>query len=355
MPPSGWYDDPDQPWTWRYFDGAHWTDHRAPMWVPPARDPRSLSVWFDSAVAVVKRAVRQAGALLVVVWGVLGALGWWLLISAFDDDRGRELRRLLDIDQRTFGPLGSTTTTELTTAEADRVWELLQDIFWSTLPWLVALGLAFVVTSAWSIGAAVRAGRPSPDDMPSSPRQREGVGAIAAVAVRRTPAVLASGVVVAGLFAAVWLLATMPVVLVAVAGGGGAAVALTVVFVVLLVAVATFVLWGRLALAPVIAAVGGHGLGVRRSWELTHGRFWFVVGRLMITALIAGGVTSVVNLVNAFGQFLGFAAYVAIVTLVQAVATAAAIVATVAGHLATIDQVDDLDGVDGVDGVDAPP
>lgn len=342
MPPPGWYDDPDHPWTWRYFDGAHWTDHRSPMWVPPASDPRSLSVWFDRSVAAVKQSARRVGVSLGVVWLVLGALGWLLAVASFDDARGRELRRLLDLDQRTFGPFGSSTTTELTSAEADRAWELLQDIFWSALPWLIALAVAFVVASAWSVGVVARAAQRPVDDGSSSARQSpERFATLAGAGVRRVPAVIGSGLVVFLLFVAVWLAASMPVVLVVLVGGGGAAIALTAVFVALLVAVVTAWLWARLTLAAVIAATGGHGIGIRRSWALTRGRFWFVTGRLLITALIAGSLSSVVNLVTTSAQFLEFAPYVALVMLLQAVAAAVAIMVTVCGHLATIEQVDD--------------
>jgi hypothetical protein len=34
--PSGWYDDPEHPEQYRYWDGANWTDHRSPKKAPPA-------------------------------------------------------------------------------------------------------------------------------------------------------------------------------------------------------------------------------------------------------------------------------------------------------------------------------
>ncbi len=80
MPPSGWYDDPEQPWTWRYWDGARWTDHRSPMWVPPARDPLSFSSWFERSVDAAKVAIRRVGVLLVGVWLLFGIAGWWLVV-----------------------------------------------------------------------------------------------------------------------------------------------------------------------------------------------------------------------------------------------------------------------------------
>ena len=84
MPPSGWYDDTEHPWTWRYWDGAYWTDHRAPMWVPPVRDPKSLSAWFERSVAAVKVAVRRVGVVLASMWLVLGVLGAWFVVTVFD-------------------------------------------------------------------------------------------------------------------------------------------------------------------------------------------------------------------------------------------------------------------------------
>ena len=338
MPPSGWYDDPEHPWTWRYWDGARWTDHRAPMWVPPARDPASFSAWFEAAVAVAKVAVRRVGVLLVAVWLLFGVAGWVLVMSAFDGDRGRELRRLLDIDQNVFG--GSTVSTELTDAEAERAWELLQDIFWAALPWMIVLGIGFVLLTAWSVALAAQATRARATDVPDADGSVESLGSLARAAVRRAPAVIASGATVSLIIVGVWAVAWSPVVLVALVGGG-AAIVLTVVFVVLLLIVVTAWLWVRLSLASVIAAAGGHGIGVRRSWELTREQFWYAAGRLLITGLIAGVASGLINSATGFGQFLGFAVYLAIVVILQAAALAASVIVTVSGHLAAIDQLAD--------------
>jgi hypothetical protein len=349
MPLPGWYDDPERPLTWRYWDGARWSDHRAPHWVPPVRDPTSFSTWFERSVDAVKLAVRRVGLLLVSVWLLLAVLGWGLMVAVFESDRGRELRRLLDVDQTFFGA-GSTVTFELTNAEADRAWELTQQLFWSALPWTIALVVASIVASAWSVALVAQAVKQHVvseqvvGDVPADPSNQLGsiaaaAAAAAAAALRRVPAVAASGLVVGLIFAGVWVLAALPVVAVAVVDGGGATIVLTVMFAALAALVATAWLWGRLTLASVIAASGGHVLGVRRSWHITHDRFWFVVGRLLVAGLIAGVAGGVANLVINFGQFLGVGVFFAIVFLIQAIAFVVSTIITVCAHLVTIDQV----------------
>ena len=317
------------------------------MWVPPVRDPRSFSGWFEGAAAAGKIAVRRVGVLLLAVWLLLGALGWWLVVATLDGDRGRELRRLLDLDDDPVSPTGPSLGAELTDAEAERAWELVQDMFWSALPWLIALAVAVVVASAWSVALVARAVRPrpadplaadQPADQPAE-QQADSLGSVVAGAVRRVPAVLGSGVVVFAVFGLLAAVASLPVLLVAVVGAGGAAIVLTLFFAVLLVLGLAAWLWVRLALASVIAAVGGHALGVRRSWSITHGRFWFVVGRLLVTGLIAGAAGGVLNFATGFGQFLDFTVFLAIVSVLQAFAVAASMIVTTCGHLAAVDQL----------------
>jgi hypothetical protein len=341
MPPSGWYDDPETPWTWRYWDGAAWTEHRAPMWVPPARDPQSFSVWFERSVAIGKLAFRRAGALLVAVWLLLGAVGLGLIFSAFDSDRGRELRRLLIIDDSPLTPSGTVLNADLTDAEADRAWELARDTFWSASPWLAALAVAVLVSAAWSVAIVARVVRPRLVETDGADRTVEPLGSVVAGSLRRVPAVLGSGIVVFGVFAMVLAVCFVPIVLVIAADGGGAAIVLTVLFVVVLVSVVSVWLWGRLALASVLAALGGHGLGIGRSWSITADRFWFVVGRVVVTGLIAGAAGGVANVVNGFGQFFGVAVYLVLVVVLQSVAVAVSMIITTCGHVVIIDQLDD--------------
>jgi hypothetical protein len=284
-------------------------------------------MWFERSIAAVKVAARRIGLVLLVAWTMLGVAGWVLVVSTLDGGRGRELRRLLDLDEDFFG--GSDTVV-LTDAEADRAWELVQDMFWSALPWVVLLGVFFVLVSAWSVALAVQTG-----ESPVEP-----LGSLMSAAGRRVPAVLASGVVVFLVFLGVWIVAALPVVLVAALDAGGATIVLTSVFVVLLAGVVATWLWVKLSLAVVLAAVGGHGIGVRRSWELTSGQFWYAAGRLVITGLIAGALSGAVNSVTGFGQFLSLVVYLAIVFSLQVVAVAASVLITTSGHLVTIGQLE---------------
>jgi hypothetical protein len=276
------------------------------------------------------------GLLLVALWLVIGAAGWWLVVASFDSARGRELRRLFDTDGNPLVPAGSP---ELTDAEAERAWELIQDMFWSALPWIVLLALAGVVASAWSVALVAEAVQQHPVDSPDAVQPAVSAGSVIAGAIRRVPAVVASGVVVVAVHAAVWALGALGLVIVALVGGGAAAIALTAIFVVPPLIGVTVWLWGRLTLATVIAATGGHGIGVRRSWDVTQGRFWFVVARLLMAGLIAGVAGGVANAASGLGQFFGLVVLVAIVFLSHAVAAVAAIVVTACGHLAAIDQL----------------
>lgn len=317
------------------------------MWMPPGRDPKSLSAWFDRSLAAAKFAARRIGLLLVGLWLLIGALGWGIVVAMFDSDRGRELRRLLDVERTVLGPTGSSTVDELTSAEAERVWVLLQDLFWSALPWFLVLGVAVVIASAWSVAVVARAVQDhlGPPDGTGAP-----LGRIVGDALRRVPAVLASGVVLVLVLAVVWFVAAIPVVAVAAAGAGGAPIVLTAVFVIVLVVAATVWLWGRLALASVVAAAGGHGLGVRRSWNLTDGRFWFVATRLVLAGLISAVAGAAANVFNSFGQIFDLEIYLAIVVVLQALSVAVSTVITVCAHLVTLDQLDGTLGAPGAPG-----
>lgn len=314
MPPAGWYPDPEQAWTWRYWDGARWSDYRAPVAAPPGRNPYSLSVWFEESFATFKAVARRAGLLIASVWLVSSALFGVLVVVVFNSSNGREIRSLIDFD-RTFMTTGSSQI-ELTDAEWERVGDLFVDTFWSALPWLLALWFVVALAWLWSTALAARIAHRVADDS---------VGAVsrtddAADSIRRVPAVIGACCVLAGISAGVLALGFVPLMLALALDGGGTSAVLAGVFGLPAALVAVMWLAGRLSLAVALASIGGHGIGIRRSWELTGSHFWGVVGRLILAAVIAGSVTSPLSLLSNVGSLFGDSAALVSLLLVQAVA-----------------------------------
>jgi hypothetical protein len=312
MPPSGWYPDPEQAWTWRYWDGAGWTDHRAPRLMAPGRDPFSFSVWFEESFAAFKAVARRVGLLIAAVWVIAVALYGVVFYSVFNSSNGREIRELIEFD-RIFDSTGTADTVVLTDAEWNRVGDLFVDSLWAALPWLVAISIVVLFGSAWSVVMAARVA------------DRVGDGAVdemsraddAAEAIRRVPAVVGSVIVLLAISSGVFLVAFAPLLVALVVDADGTVIALAVVFGLPAGLVAFCWLWGRLALAIVISSIGGHGVGIRRSWELTHGRYWGVVGRLLVAGLIASAVTIPFSFVNNVALAFGFGTWLVSVLALQ--------------------------------------
>ncbi|HSM66243.1 MAG TPA: DUF2510 domain-containing protein [Ilumatobacteraceae bacterium] len=313
MPPPDWYPDPEQPWSWRWWDGQRWTDMRAPMLAErPGRDPYSVSAWFDDSVAAVKAVVVRVGLLVLVVVGSTTVLFGVFAMAVFTSGRGREIRSLLRFDDL-FG--GSATTVELTDAEWDRVRDLAGDIAVSSVPWLIALSVIAAITGAWALAVCARVA----DRVPSAT-----VGDVtrlddSADALRRVPVVIAAFVVLSAIGLGVLAVAFLPLVAALAVGAGGAAVAVAAVFGAIAAVVVLGLLLGRLALAVVLAAVGGWGLGLRRSWELTDGHYWATVGRLAVAALVAGAASAPFSLFNSFGLSFGFVTWLVVLVVAQTV------------------------------------
>ena len=351
MPPSGWYDDPEQPFTWRYWDGAQWTEHRSQKWTPPARDPTSFSAWFERSFACVKVALRRVGLLLLALWGVASLLTFLAGVVLLTSGDGRELRDLLG-----FGA-GFSPTTTLTDSQADRALDLFGDLFVAAIPWIIGVVVVYALVSAWSWAIVARVTvshlvESNVDGEQFPAIRKESSGEIAGASLRRVPAVIGSFLLFGLVFGGLIVVAAVPIALVAGLDLGAAAIVLTSLFVVLAAVVLGAWLWGRLLLAPAIAAIGGHGVGVRRSWELTNDRFWYVVGRVIIAFLIAGTLGQVVNLVTNFGFFLDFVVLLAITLVLQTAVSVISTIIQVSAMVVVLDQIDGFDGLDALGDVD---
>jgi hypothetical protein len=317
MPSPGWYPDPEQTWSWRWWDGERWTEMRAPMLADrPGRDPYSVSAWFDDAVAAVKAVVVRVGVLVLVVTGVTGVLLGTFVIAVFASGRGREVRSLLQLDD-VFG--GDTTSIELTDAEWDRVRDLAGDIAVSAVPWAIALSLIAFLVTTWSLVICARVA----DRVPSNTVDTVSRIDDSADALRRVPAVIGALLALSALGVGVFVVAFLPLVGTLAADAGGGAVAVAVVFGVIAATVVLAWVLGRLALAPVLAALGGWGLGLRRSWELTDGHYWSTVGRLLLATLVAGAASVPFSLFSSFGLTFGFVTWLVVLLVSQTVANVA--------------------------------
>jgi hypothetical protein len=312
MPPPGWYPDPESAWTWRWWDGARWTDLRAPQTLPPEHDPHSFSAWFEQSVEAAKRVIVRVGLVLLAIWGVVAVLVAVFAFSVFNSGKGRELRDLVGFDRIVDG---STTTVELTDAEWERAGELLGDIARAAVPWMVALFLVVVVASAWATALAARvADRVRSGTVDAIPRPDD-----TADALRRVPAVVGALLVFALIGTGVMAASLLPLFVALVADAGGGAIAVTGVFGFVAALVVGSLVFVRLSLSVVLASLGGWGIGIRRSWRLTDGHFWGVLGRLLVAGLIASAASFPLSLLNSFGITLGFTTWVVSFLLVQAI------------------------------------
>jgi hypothetical protein len=142
-----------------------------------------------------------------------------------------------------------------------------------------------------------------------------------------------------GISFVVVLVAFAPMLLAVGVGGGGGVVAVAAVFGFLAAFAATFWILVRLSLSIAIAAIGGHGIGLGRSWELTDGHFWGVIGRLAVASLIAGAATFPFSFFNTFGVAFGFSTWLTLVLLLQA---ASSVIATLVNIPAQVVLVEHL-------------
>jgi MFS family permease len=333
MPSSGWYSDPEQDSTWRWWDGRAWTDHRSPMWERPAPGPPSLSAWFDRLVRCVKWVVRRVGLVLMGVAIVVGSMVAAVTLATVESDRGRELRRLVDDDL--------SASTSLTDAEADRAWELVVSLFWSVLPWAIVIFVVYVVVAAWAYALVAQVAATTPDDRVADTDRLDGAEPTVGSALRRAPAVIGAGLVLAAIGFAVLAAVSLPVVLVALSDAGGAAIGLTVFFGVIAGVVVGAWLWVRLGLTVVLAALGGYGLGIGQSWTLTQGRYWFVFVRLLMATLIGAVIGVVTNVVTNGSSFVGFAVASVILLVLAVVVEVVRTIVSASAHVVTIEQIDE--------------
>jgi len=108
-PAAGWYPDPEQPKTWRYWDGARWTDQRVPMQTAAS----------GSRSRIFRPVLYALGALIAAGVGV----GLTLLATAGDDDDSKvaTVTTTLSAEGTSDGPSVDTTLPPETTTGGEGV------------------------------------------------------------------------------------------------------------------------------------------------------------------------------------------------------------------------------------------
>ncbi|MCB0996745.1 MAG: DUF2510 domain-containing protein [Acidimicrobiales bacterium] len=247
LPPTGWYPDPEHNGVLRYWDGTAWTDHRTPDDLPAA--PRRIGDWLSITFAT---AWRQALPLLAisVVCLVVPAIPLALAMNSL-------LRDVVvrDGDVVTGVAEGAIVPAIVTGLAA------------------IAGAVVFAVAAGHQAVYAQRGHRPT-----AAASLGVGVRAL----VRAFALTLAIGAGLATVLVAVLFLP-----------GAGLAALGVFAWATLVVFVAT-----RVAFIYIAAAAAPPGIGpLRASAEVGIGRTGAVLGRLLLLALVCGGVTLVASFI----------------------------------------------------------
>lgn len=300
LPPAGWYDDPENPAVYRYWDGTVWTDHRSPRTPPPGAGG-GTSPWqlVPDAFNLLGRHWRVliAIALPFIALSVI-ALGLFYLGAggAFEPDIDEIIDRFTDpgfdptndpeddafVDSIEFHP----------NAAVILVWLV------GGLAWLLATMLGPVTMTVYLLGA--RAGRAPP------------VGETYRRSLRRLPRII--GV------ALLWTLAYFATII-------GVVVVLVVstlitpfTLLVTIPAIVAAVIWlwpvATLAFTALVATPRGTP-PARTAFNLVRGRWAPTAGRVLILALVMFGVGIGTNFVVAPAVLVSLWAGIVVSMVVQ--------------------------------------
>jgi FtsH-binding integral membrane protein len=257
--------------------------------------------------------------------------------SVFNSGKGRELRRLIQFDRIVDG---SATNVRLTDAEWERAVDLLGDIARAAVPWIVVLFVVLIVASTWATALAARvADRVGSGTVEDVSRPDD-----SADAIRRVPAVAGALLAFSLIGLGVMALTLLPLFVAVAADAGGGAIAVTGIFGFAAALVSGSLVFVRLSLAMVLASLGGWGLGLRRSWQLTEGHFWGVVGRLLVAVSIASAASFPLSVVNSIGFSLGFTTWMVSLLVVQTIGNVVTTVVTVPAQVVLVRHLTERQG-----------
>lgn len=228
----GWYPDPHEPGSLRYFDGQVWTEHRHQE---DGKLP-AIGSWLSSTFSVVAENFVPA-VLLSLGLQLVGSVMLWVLVQWAVGDLAIEDERLINLD----------------------------------IVEIVAFGAMVVVAALWrGISNIARDRFMQRAHMQAQPSIAD--------ALRRAVIRLPKWISIYLLIAAAWLIAVFGLALILVVAGAGAAALLAV----LLFGFAVWI-WVRLAfVSAAVAAAPARHSAVASSFGVSRGRFWAVFGRLVL-------------------------------------------------------------------------
>lgn len=76
--PAGWYQDPDQPHTQRYWDGEQWTEQRAPQ---PVQSPSGAYGWLDEDGKLTFKGNFALGLIVAGIGAAIAIVGVFLPLA----------------------------------------------------------------------------------------------------------------------------------------------------------------------------------------------------------------------------------------------------------------------------------
>jgi hypothetical protein len=315
--PPGWHLDPHDPSHWRYFDGTQWTEYRRP--VENDQDAFSVRSLTHQVAAVAVGAVRRSWVAVLVPWLAVAGVVLVAGLTLWNNPAAIEVRDVLSaIPDNAEPDVAYQYLADNLTAET------VIDLLRALAVWAAAVFGAYVLAVSFTTATVALAADAELRDEPIPFKS------LVVRSVRRTPAMVAVylGVYVAPTFslavvASLLVVAGVPLLLIV------PAVAAAVAGVAYLVV--------RSSLVAVSVATGqGLGAPAAKAFSLVKGRWWAVLGRLILAALAATVVAMVLDLVPRVGMGQGLAAAFVLVVAVRVVSSLVGTALSVATQLCMV-------------------
>ncbi|MXW61321.1 MAG: DUF2510 domain-containing protein [Acidimicrobiaceae bacterium] len=274
LPPPNWYTDPDDESQYRYWDGSVWTDHRAPRLAEEAGSRlRPAGDVLRGSFSLMRRQ-RSGSAVAIVAW----VLSYAVVVLSF----------LFSADDILMGELGeiwsrvSEPGFDATTADNEAYFESLEFNF--TVQNLAVLVVGLLISWIAGLFASATVSILAVSDLRGL---RLRMSEVLRRALTKVPRLVGVNfqVLMIGLVALAVIVVPSLV-----------APALLLLLIPFFIAF-FFLSMTVVSLAYIFAAVGPAGSSLRYAFRLVRGRFWGVLGRMLLVLLVAMAVSFVTGMV----------------------------------------------------------